>query len=251
MFNPVLVLGAEPRIAISIARSLNRHGIRVDIAALSSGDVRLSSRFLRKFVYLMDHKEGANGLIDSLIRLIRANHYGMLIPCSDTALNEVVRHYDRLESMVHICSPRPEIIQRVLDKSNTLKFAQRCGIPIPATYHIANVTELRALRRKMRYPMIAKPLSKQGVERFKILYFNNFKEIENAFSVDPQFGSNTLFQEYSIGEGVGIGTFIHEGRPLAFFQHRRLKEYPTPVVLVSWQFPNCRSRCSCIIQRVF
>ena len=36
-----------------------------------------------------------------------------------------------------------------------------------------------------------------------------------------------MFQEYCIGEGVGIGTLIHDGEPIAVYQHRRLKEYPS------------------------
>ena len=227
MFSSVLVLGAEPRIAVSIARSLKRHGIPVDVAALSQNDVRLSSKAIRKFSCLPDHKNEAQDFIGFLERLILLNHYSMLIPCSDTALTEVVRYYDRLESMVNICSPKPEIIKRVLDKNETLKLAQSCGIPVPVTYHISDISELRDLRQTLRYPMIAKPLSKRKSSHFKIRYFYGFEEIEKAFSVDPQFGTNTLFQEYCSGEGIGIGTFIHNKEPIAVYQHRRLKEYPS------------------------
>ena len=227
MFKSVLVLGAEPRIAVSIARSLNRRDISVDVAALSRNDVRLSSKALRKFTHLQNHKGGSPDIIGDLIRLIELNQYSMLIPCSDTALIEVVRHYGRLESIVKVCSPEPEIIKRVLNKNDTLSFAQNCGIPIPVTYRISKLSELRALRHSIRYPLIAKPLSKREPSRFKVLYFYNFKEIENAFFADPLFGSNTLFQEYCEGEGVGIGTYIHNGKPIAIYQHRRLKEYPS------------------------
>ena len=227
MFSPVLVLGAEPRIAVSIARSLKRHGIPVDVAALSQNDVRLSSKAIRKFSYLPDHKNKAQDFIGSLERLIQSHNYSMLIPCSDTALTEVVRYYDRLESMVNICSPKPEILKRVLNKNDTLKCAQSCGIPVPVTYHISDISELRDLRQTLRYPMIAKPLSKRKSSHFKIRYFYGFEEIEKAFSIDPQFGTNTLFQEYCSGEGVGIGTYIQNGYPIAIYQHRRLKEYPS------------------------
>ena len=227
MFSPVLVLGAEPRIAVSIARSLKRRGVPVDVAALSRNDVRLSSNDIRKFSYLPDHKNTAKDFIGSLERLIQSNHYSMLIPCSDTALTEVVRYYDQLESMVKICSPKPKIIKRVLDKNTTLTLAQSCGIPIPVTHRISNISELRDLRQTLRYPMIAKPLSKRETSNFKIRYFQNFEEIEAAFSDDPRFGTNTLFQEYCVGEGVGIGTLIHNGAPIAIYQHRRLREYPS------------------------
>ena len=227
MFSPVLILGAEPRIAVSIARSLERHGIPVDVAALSRDDVRLSSRAIRKFSYLPDYKNKAHDFITTLIQLIESNRYSMLMPCSDTALTEVVRYYDRLESRLNVCSPEPKIIKRVLNKNDTLEYAQGCGIPIPVTYHISDISDLRDLRQTLRYPMIAKPLSKSKSSHFKIRYFYGFEEIEKAFSVDPQFGKNTLFQEYCSGEGVGIGTYIHNGEPIAIYQHRRLKEYPS------------------------
>jgi len=225
--SPVLILGAEPRIAVSIARSLGRHGLPVDVAALSRTDLRLSSKAIRKFSYLPDSRDKGPDFIAALTRLIRSNQYSLLIPCSDTALTEVVKYYGRLESIVKICGPRPEIIKRVLDKDHTLTLAQHCGIPVPATYHIAGMSALRELRQTLRYPMIAKPLSKRKASSFKIRYFRSFAEIEHAFSHDPQFGANTLFQEYCIGEGVGIGTLIHDGKPVAIYQHRRLKEYPS------------------------
>ena len=123
--SPVLILGAEPRIAVSIARSLGRRGIPVDVTALSRTDLRMSSRAIREFSYLPDHQNKGPDFIAALTRLIRSNHYSLLIPCSDTALTEVVKYYDRLESIVKVGSPRPEIIKRVLDKDHTLKLAQR------------------------------------------------------------------------------------------------------------------------------
>ena len=226
MVSPVLVLGAEPRVAVAIARSLNRHGIPVDVAALSREKVRLSSRAIRTYVCLPDHKDRAHDFVTALLRLIDSNRYSLLMPCSDTALTEVVRYYDRVASRVTVGSPKPEIIRRVLNKNETLTYAQKCGIPVPESYHFTSLSELKAARDSLRYPMIAKPLDKRQPSSFKVKYFHEFKEIEDAFRSDPLFGTHTLLQEYCDGEGVGIGTYVHKGAPIAIYQHRRLKEYP-------------------------
>ena len=192
--SPVLILGAEPRIAVSIARSLGRRGIPVDVAALSRTDLRMSSRAIRGFSYLPDHQNKGPDFIAALTRLIRSNRYSLLIPCSDTALTQVVKYYDRLESIVKVGGPPPEIIKRVLDKDHTLKLAQRCGIPVPATYHIADISVLRELRQTLRYPMIAKPLSKRKASILKYDTFTASLKLNTRFRATPNSGLIPCFR---------------------------------------------------------
>lgn len=229
MTRPVLLLGAEPRVIVTVARSLHRRGIPVTIATLSPKDPRFSSRAIRKSVRLPGHQHGPSEFRETLSTLIRTEQFDMLIPCSDTAMAMVAQHYESLSMLLHVACPPPHIVKRVLDKNLTLEVAKRCGIAIPATYLVSNSVELENLRDMLRFPIIAKPRSKAdvGTHAFKIRYFQNFEQLSDAFMADAQFGSRTLLQEYCTGEGVGIGALIHKGEPLAMFQHRRLKELPS------------------------
>jgi protein-tyrosine-phosphatase/predicted ATP-grasp superfamily ATP-dependent carboligase len=163
----------------------------------------------------------------ALSPLIRSEEFDMLIPCSDTALTMVAQHYEHLGTLLRVACPPPHIVKRVLDKNLTLEVAKRCGIAIPATYLVSNSAELEALRGTLRFPMIAKPRSKSEASSFKTRYFQSLQELSDEFKVDPHFGARNLLQEYCVGEGVGIATLIHDGEPVAMFQHRRLRELPS------------------------
>jgi len=225
---PVLILGAEPRAVVPIARSLHRRGIPVDVAGLSPAEPRLSSRAIRSFIRLPSHERPPHEFIAALTALIRAKQYDMLIPWGDTALALIAQHYGHLSTLLHVGCPPPHIVHLVLDKMPTLEAAQRCGIAIPATHFVSDMAELEALQSKLRFPMIAKPRDKKqiGAHAFKIQYFQTYQELRKAFELDARFGSRNLLQDYCLGDGLLVGMLIHDGEPVAMFQHRRVTELP-------------------------
>ena len=229
MTRPVLVLGTEPRIAVTIARCLHRRGIPVDVASLCEGAPRLSSRAIRRFHRLPTYRRTADEFVNALMELLQAEQFDMLIPCSDTALTAAAHYYERLSSLLHVCCPPPQVVDRVLDKIATLEVAKRSGVAIPATYQVSDRAELEVLRDTLCFPMIAKPRSKMDIaaHTFKVRYFQSFMELSHALVGGGNFDNRPLLQEYCSGEGVGIGILMHNGDPIAMFQHRRLKELPS------------------------
>jgi predicted ATP-grasp superfamily ATP-dependent carboligase len=118
------------------------------------------------------------------------------------------------------------VVERVLDKLLTLDFARRAGIRAPSTYRVANVSELEVLSHQLRFPLVAKPYHKSRETDFKVRYFPSYESLHQALADDDQLGSRILLQEFAEGDGVGIEMLMHNGEPLAIFQHRRLKEVP-------------------------
>jgi len=232
---PVLVLGAQPHFALTIARSLHRRGIPVTIATSSLKGPRLSSRAIRRFVRLPSHQHRPDEFIAALSALIRSEKFDMLIPSSDSALIALTQHYEYLSTLLHVACPPPHIVKRVVEKPLTFDIAKRCGVNIPITYLVSNSAELESLRTTLRFPVIAKPRSKMdiGTHTFKVRYFQTFEGLKAAFLADADFGLGNVLQEYCPGEGVAIGTLIHKGEPIAMFQDRRLKEMQGMSVMTS------------------
>ncbi len=224
MNRPVLILGVEPRITLAIARSLNRHGIGVDVASLSVSDLRLHSRAIDDFVRLRGPLPAS--AVDELVRLIAQRRYDMLIPATDAALALIGENETNLRGLVRLACPRAEVVQRVLNKSVTIDFARRAGIRVPESYAISDSCQLEALAAQLRFPIVAKPSHKSKETDFKVRYFQNYEKLSQAFRDDSHFGQKVLLQEFVRGDGVGIEMLIHNGEPLVTFQHRRLKEVP-------------------------
>ena len=226
---PVLILGAEPRVAVPIARSLAGHGIPVDVAALSMRAPGLRSRAIRTVLRLPNHSDRPADFIDTLSRYIDRERVDMLMPTSDTALALVAQHYERLTSLLHLACPPPEVIHRVLDKDQTLDVARRCGIEVPATCLMAASSDVDEIVARLRFPVVVKARSKTHVppNAFKVRYFTEATALKEQFTRDPHFGADNLLQEYCPGEGVGLGILMHRGTIVTAFQHRRVKELPS------------------------
>lgn len=223
----MLILGDEPRVVVTLARSLHKHGVPADVAMLSEAAPSVSSRAIRSCLRLPDQRQGRELLRTALLALAEVNRYDMLFPASDWALTVTAQNYDELSSLLHVACPPPHIVNRVLIKSLTLEAARASGIAIPTTYPVKTLEDLEELHRELRFPLIAKPRRKMDETPFKLRCFSSYEELYRAFDADPLLGERCLFQEYCPGVGVGIETLLHRGEPLVLFQHRRLKEWPS------------------------
>ena len=169
----------------------------------------------------------AESPIDRLQKIIEAAQPDWLLPTSDSALLFVANHYARLNSSIKLACPDAATILTVLDKERTIAAATRCGIAVPSTYKIETLAQLQEKRGILRFPLIAKPRSKQSDASFKLRYYCDYPEVEREFLRDSGFGRKYMLQEYEPGEGMGIEVLMVEGRPQALFAHRRLQEHPS------------------------
>lgn len=223
---PVLILGMEPRITIPVARSLRRYGVPVEVASLSSTDPAPRSRCISHFVRLAEFSQSSSRLGDALLQLTSERGYDMIVPVTDAALAAVSEQDERLRSRIILGCPPPAIVQRVLNKAMTLEIAQKSGIRVPRSYRITNLKDLQQLADDLEFPVVAKPYHKSAETDFKVRYFKNFESLRSVITGNSEFPLRVLLQEYCPGDGVGIEMLIHNGRAIATFQHRRIKEFP-------------------------
>jgi predicted ATP-grasp superfamily ATP-dependent carboligase len=226
MKQPVLILGKVPRIATPVARSLARHGISVDVATFSIIERNVGSRAIRNFWQVPDPDISSSGFVDAIRTLIRENHHDMIIPANDVALSAIVEHYDSFKDLVHIACPPPEITRRVLDKSQTLETARRCGMRIPRTFLVSSSAEFSDLAQNLTFPIVLKPSEKKSADEFKTCVIDDLQTLRHRFHISRRFTPPMLVQEFCRGEGVGVEVLMHSGEPVVAFQHRRLKELP-------------------------
>jgi predicted ATP-grasp superfamily ATP-dependent carboligase len=220
---PVVVLGAEPRITIPVARSLSQLGVPVFVASVSAADPVLHSRAIAGFFRLPSPMDSPRDFLNALSAKVRSTGADMLIPTTDGALEAISRHYDELKSLLSLACPPPAIVDRVLNKETTLKIAIRLGIRVPLEYAVSSRTSSEVIRQ-IAFPVIAKPRQKSAAEAFKIRYFRSEPELVTALNNGVL--DDAMVQEYCAGEGVGVEMLIHQGNCVAAFQHRRLSEFP-------------------------
>jgi protein-tyrosine-phosphatase/predicted ATP-grasp superfamily ATP-dependent carboligase len=212
---------------MAIARSLSRHKIPVAVADVSGRERPTSSRRIARFIRLpgCDEREA---FIEALCSAVAREGYDTIVPCSDAGLVAVCDHYYRLREMLRVGCPTPDVVASVLDKSKTLDVAKRCNISVPKLYRVPDLAVLDSLRMELRFPIIAKPISRAADAHHvvKMRYFVDFQSLKDAFLFDSNFGVTNLVQEYVEGEGVGVELLLDGGQVVAIFQHRRIRELP-------------------------
>jgi len=225
MRHPVLVLGAAPRIALPIARSLRRNRLPVMIVTASSREPRLHSAAIEECWRIPDAEEEPDEFLRALRELIDRWRPDLLVPTNDTALAAVTRHYYELAGKLAIACPPPPIVNQVLDKGLTLDLGCKCQIAVPETLRVDNASGLEEAARKLNFPLIAKPQTKYRESSLKVTRFNSLAEL-HAFVSRHKGLPPMLLQRLVAGEGIGIELLRHGGHCIATFQHRRRKEFP-------------------------
>src|ERR1022692_749385 len=162
-----LVLGAAPRVAVPIARSLQRLGVPCIVGIFSEKNSALGSNAVHRTVRLPQPRDRVS-FITELLRLVEAENVDTIFPGSDLALRGIGEHYDRLSNVVYPGCPPPDVCAVVLEKQRTFDAASACGIELPCSYIAPTLADLDALRGDMRFPVIVKRSSAAIAGSFKI-----------------------------------------------------------------------------------
>lgn len=229
---PCIVLGLETQIGLCVVRELGQAGVPVIGIAHESRAIGLRSRYLMEGLVLSEPRS------DALMQAIRAigDRYGPcpLLAISEANLNWLARHRDEFGQVTPVL-PDPAAMSVVLDKCATLKAAQSVGIGTPLSIQPQSGWELRTLLAECRLPAVLKwsdpnavapLLERHGLPLLKAEYVHSPAELQAALARYSPIGKWPLVQEYCSGYGLGQFFFMHKGKALRRFQHRRIAEWP-------------------------
>ncbi len=228
---PVLLLGIDTPIGLTIVRELGERGVAVYGIARGRDGVGLRSRYLRRG-WVAPPGE-ADTL--SLIREIAAHHHArFLMTVSERDILWLNREREALAPL-RLLLPDAGRMARVLDKAVACAAAARAGIEVPETWEPARAEEIDGVAAAVRYPVILKwgdpvvvgPLLRAaGLPVHKAEYCYDGAELRRALGRYARVGRFPLVQAFCPGHGIGHMVFMHRGVALLRFQHRRLREWP-------------------------
>jgi predicted ATP-grasp superfamily ATP-dependent carboligase len=227
----VLVTDAARGCAISIIRSLGRRGFGV-IAADSEGrSPGFYSRYTSGRLRYPSPRTAPEATVATLVTAARERQVDLVVPAGDELVLLLSEERDRFAGVCALALPEREAYARTRDKLATLELAREVGVPVPRTELVATVREALEAANSLDWPVVLKPRSSSVyhddrlVQRYEVAY------AEGPAAIEEEMGrlegrSEVLLQEYCRGEGHGVELLLHRGRPLAAFQHRRLREVP-------------------------
>jgi predicted ATP-grasp superfamily ATP-dependent carboligase len=229
---PCVVLGLETQIGLNIVRELGRAGVRVIGVAQSPHAMGLRSRYLWKG--LVEPRLRSPELLALLQDLGRKHGACPLIAISEANLLWLQQQREALAPLKPAV-PDAQALATVLDKRATLAAAAAVGLEVPRTWQPLSADD--ALSGIASFPLpavlkwsdpngVTRALAEAGLDLLKSEYVTTAKELADALGRYDRLGQWPIVQQYCPGYGLGQFFFMHRGRALRRFQHRRVCEWP-------------------------
>jgi len=228
---PAIVWGLETQIGVAIVRELGRAGVPVVGLAAGKDSIGLRSKYLVEG--MVAQPKGPE-----LLKQIRgiSDRLGacVLLAISEGNIKYLAENRDQFGKAIAV-APSLNALAAVLDKSNTLALATEIGIAIPSTVEPHDGEVTLPIAETLKYPVVLKwkdsnyiqPLLQTlNLPYFKAEYAYSWEELHSILRRYVPVGQWPLIQEYCPGYGLGQFFFMHEGKALRRFQHRRVCEWP-------------------------
>jgi predicted ATP-grasp superfamily ATP-dependent carboligase len=223
----VLLLDAQLRHAVAIARSLGSRGIKVLAAAKERRFPAKYSRYVDGTVSFPDG--GTADALDTLLSIVEQRRIQVVIAAGLPGNDLLCRYRDELTP--HVLAPFNDhaAFLQLSNKEATMQLAESLDVPYPRTVSMHEPDQADEVAERLGLPVVFKSPLDQGT----VVYARDAGELrrlsEEFLAQRAASGANAihpLAQEYIEGEGHGFYALAERGKLLAYFMHRRLHEYP-------------------------
>jgi len=213
--------------SLAAVRSLGRKGIKVTVGETTRLATALFSKYCqRRLIYPCPEtypKQFLNVIEEELMK----TSYQVLLPMELSTQLLLTSHRERIEKYTSLPFAPAEIARKLHDKAFVYKVANHMGIETPETICVKDLSELKGVHRRVRFPVVIKPRNSSGsrgivyVEQPELL-IENYKMVHRHYPYP-------LVQERipSGGDAIGVCLLLnYHSQTRASFAYKRLREYP-------------------------
>jgi len=150
---------------------------------------------------------------------------------TDISMAAVLKHQEEFKDFQLPFAGFPAF-DALTDKWNLMRLAQRLNITVPQTHYIGDALSLQRVRPTLKFPVVLKPCRSMfwgngHCTAASVKYAESVHELEKTVAQYEYFSRNPfLLQEYIQGQAHGIFALYNQGKLVASFAHRRLRENP-------------------------
>ena len=217
----VLVTDGETPAALAVVRSLARAGHRVHVLC-ASRDAAAGASSAATPIHTPDPVLRPDRWMDFVGETVSRRGFDVLLPISDTALLllDLIRH--RIPGRTLLAMPATKVIEESQSKPDVLARADALGIPVLPRCDGPGLTSAPL-------PAVVKParsrvLGDHRIRAATVEVVEDQAALRVAVSERIQAGLGAYVEPWIPGEGRGVFLLLHEGRVLAHFAHRRIRE---------------------------
>ena len=227
----ILVTDGEQRATLAVVRSLGAAGHVVHVSASAPRSLAAASRFARTEHVVPDALADPHRFADEIHAIVGRNGIDTIIPMTESALLAILPARGRFDGVL-IPFADADTFTGISDKQSVLAAASRVGIAVPAQTVIADARDTKSLDiSSLRYPLVVKParsVSTGSDDRLKLSVQHAASATELRAELDSMDARAypLLLQQRIVGPGIGIFVLVWNGKLVAQFAHRRIREKP-------------------------
>lgn len=232
----VLVLDGNENQAVACVRSLARAGHQVRVGASTRWSKAGWSRDCSGTFRYLAPEQGTEAFVECIVEEARRSSGGLVLPMTERTTLPLSAHRDLIFAAGgRMVLPPHDTVLRAFDKEETTRLAHSLGIAVPETTLIVDHSHACALADSIRYPAVLKPRSSEefttagGIAPTgRPLYARDPEQFVTGYAALRSRGSHVLAQEFIEGTGSGYFALMQQGKVVAEFGHRRVRDvHPT------------------------
>ncbi len=227
----VLLTDANERATLAAARSLVFAGYEVHVVGPSRWSLAGASRSVRSHAVTpsaLEHPEEFAAAVGKLTERVRA---GVLLPITDQSVEAVLQYRSSFPPDVRIPFPDLAIYRAASHKAAVLQMAEVAGFAVPPSVIVRSPRDPLAAVPDTWFPAVLKPhrsMVPHGGSHNKVgvAFVDRPGELAETLRGFPPGAFPILVQQRVEGAGEGFFALRWDGRRVASFAHRRLREKP-------------------------
>jgi CelD/BcsL family acetyltransferase involved in cellulose biosynthesis/predicted ATP-grasp superfamily ATP-dependent carboligase len=224
----VFVTDGENRAALAVTRSLGRAGHHVIVGEKHTPSLAHTSRYCSERVVYPDPVASSDAFVDRMAALVRQCRVDVILPVADITTFLVTRERERFAPSA-VPFADADVVERAANKVELMHTAMRLGVPVPRMVVVHDAEAIP--EHDLGYPVVIKPRQSRvrtpaGWVSSSVSYAATREDLARDLASRPPHHFPLMLQERIVGPGVGVFACYHEGKPVALFSHRRLRERP-------------------------
>jgi predicted ATP-grasp superfamily ATP-dependent carboligase len=227
-----LVTDGSQRPALAIARSLGARGLQVLVGADTATSLASSSKYCTAHVTYPAPERDQKSFERFVLGLARRGQVDVILPVTDVTMHAIASNQDALRHHCALACPPFSAFEITTDKWSLVERAAACGVPVPRTWLVDGLRDLRSSAAAIEAPVVVKPTrsrvkTSDGWMATDVHYARSREELWRLYEeTDYLARHRSLIQQRIVGPGLAIFVLFDHGELLTAFAHRRIREKP-------------------------
>ena len=227
----ILVTDGNSRAALAICRSLGAKGHHIIVGSHEPKSLAGASKYCKERCVYPDPATHPTSFLRFLSDYVKFRQVDVLLPVTDITTLPITEHREEFGASCKIPFADYQCIQRAANKVDIVQLAESLRVSTPMSTILNCKEDLEKASFNFPFPVVIKPgrsrvMSESGWIYTSVSYAESLESLRSQLALLNPLVFPVIVQERIHGPGIGIFMLYQNGKPIAAFSHKRLREKP-------------------------